>query len=65
MPGIDGYQLATKLRAENRYASALLVAVTGWGTEEDKRRTRDAGFDMHLTKPVNLDDVVKILATVG
>ncbi|MEO7057364.1 MAG: hypothetical protein ABI281_06480 [Caldimonas sp.] len=39
-------------------------AVTGWGTEEHKRRIQEAGFDVHLTKPVDLDAVEKILATV-
>ena len=64
MPDIDGHQVAARLRADSRHASAVLVAVTGWGTEEHKRRTQDAGFDMHLTKPVNLDEVEKLLATV-
>jgi CheY-like chemotaxis protein len=63
MPGIDGHEVAARLRADSRHASAVLVAVTGWGTEEHKRRTQDAGFDMHLTKPVDLDEVERILST--
>lgn len=64
MPGIDGHEVAARLRADSRYASAVLVAVTGWSTQEHKQRTQDAGFDMHLTKPVDLEEVEKILATV-
>ena len=50
------------LRADGQRGSAMLVAVTGWGTEEDKRRTREAGFDHHLTKPVSVDMLHEILA---
>lgn len=64
MPGIDGHQLAALIRADVQHASVLLVAVTGWGTDEDKRRARRAGFDMHLTKPVTFDDVTKILSKI-
>lgn len=51
MPGMTGHEFATRLRQDPRFASTLLVALTGWGTEEDKRRSRAAGFDEHLTKP--------------
>src|SRR5262245_19418383 len=51
MPDIDGYEVARRLRS--RFNSAMtLVALTGWGTEQDRRRSRDAGFNHHLTKPV-------------
>jgi CheY-like chemotaxis protein len=52
MPGLDGYQTCSRIRREK--GSALrIVAVTGWGQEEDRRRAAEAGFDAHLTKPVN------------
>ena len=40
----------------------LLVALTGWGQEQDQRRTREAGFDLHLLKPINRDELDKVLA---
>jgi PAS domain S-box-containing protein len=53
MPGMDGLEVARRLRADPRRASLRLVALTGWGQESDRRRTREAGFDHHLTKPVD------------
>jgi PAS domain S-box-containing protein len=53
MPEMDGYEVARKLRADPRGRDVLLVALTGWGQEEDKRRARDAGFDEHMRKPVD------------
>jgi CheY-like chemotaxis protein len=50
MPKLNGYEVARKLR--ERAARCVLVAVTGWGQEEDRRRAREAGFDRHLVKPV-------------
>ena len=64
LPGLSGHDVAARLRADARNASTVLVAVTGWGGDEDKRRTRNAGFDLHLTKPVNADAVQEILARV-
>lgn len=57
MPGMDGYELARRLRAMPELAGLVLVAVTGWGQEEDRRRSREAGFDHHLTKPVAVEDI--------
>ncbi len=51
MPGMNGYEVARSLRREVWGRGLRLIAVTGWGQEEDKRRTAAAGFDMHLTKP--------------
>ena len=53
MPEVSGHQVAARLRANPVHAAVVLVAVTGWGTEEDKRQSRKAGFDIHLTKPVH------------
>lgn len=62
MPDIDGYEVARRLRS--RFNSGMtLVALTGWGTEQDRRRSSDAGFDHHLTKPVELAAVEAVMAT--
>jgi CheY-like chemotaxis protein len=62
MPGIDGYETARRLRARPWARSVLLCAQTGWGQEEDKRRARSAGFDRHLVKPVDPEEVTRIVA---
>jgi CheY-like chemotaxis protein len=61
MPGMSGHEVAEKLRVDPALAGTLLVALTGWGTDEDRRRSKDAGFDFHLTKPVDLDQVQTVL----
>lgn len=53
MPGMDGYELCRRLRAEPWGASIRVLALTGWGTDEDRQRTRVAGFNVHLVKPVD------------
>jgi CheY-like chemotaxis protein len=65
MPGIDGYETARRLRARPWARSVLLCAQTGWGQEDDKRRARSAGFDRHLVKPVDPEELNRILAEVG
>jgi signal transduction histidine kinase/ActR/RegA family two-component response regulator len=60
MPNMDGYQLARRLRADPALQGVLLVALTGWGGEEDVRRALEAGFDRHLTKPIGYDDFARI-----
>jgi PAS domain S-box-containing protein len=62
LPGMSGYELAGCLRADARSAGTRLVALTGWGRDEDRDRTRDAGFDAHLTKPVDPSAVLALLA---
>ena len=61
MPGMDGYEARRRLIADAGASGAYLVAMTGFGNEEDKKRTRDAGFDAHLTKPVELDALIALL----
>jgi len=61
MPGMDGFEARKRLREQSGASRAYLVAMTGFGNEEDKRRTRDAGFDAHLTKPVELESLVALL----
>ena len=54
LPGMSGYDVARQLRADPRFSRTLLIAITGWGSFEDRRRSSEAGFDEHLTKPVDL-----------
>jgi two-component system CheB/CheR fusion protein len=62
MPGMDGYEVARRMRQESWGRDAKIVAVTGWGQEEHRRRTREAGFDQHLTKPANIEALESLLA---
>lgn len=62
LPDTDGYELARRVRGDRRLLDMYLVAVTGWGQEEDRRRAREAGFDSHLTKPAEPQAVRDILA---
>jgi CheY-like chemotaxis protein len=64
MPGMNGYDVARRLRQLPGMAHVTLVAVTGWGAENDRARAREAGFDQHLTKPAALSDVTAILSTL-
>jgi signal transduction histidine kinase/CheY-like chemotaxis protein len=64
LPDMDGAELARRLRALPETAPALLVAVTGYGQESDRARTRDAGFDHHLVKPIDLDKLQALLEGV-
>jgi CheY-like chemotaxis protein len=65
LPGLDGYQVAARLRRRRRTANALLVALTGYGQEEDQSRAFQAGFDYHLIKPVDPRTIYKLLALPG
>ncbi len=62
MPRLDGYQAAHRIRQQPWGKPMILIALTGWGQQQDRRRTREAGFDAHLTKPVNYDAIVSLLA---
>jgi CheY-like chemotaxis protein len=61
MPGMDGYELARRIRATPRGRKLVLVALTGWSQADDKKRAADAGFDEHLTKPVDPDVLNRLL----
>ena len=61
LPGMDGYEVARRLRADPRHAGTALVALTGWGAESDRRRSAEAGFGEHLTKPVEPDALRAVL----
>jgi signal transduction histidine kinase len=62
MPNMDGYEVARRIRAESWGKAVVLVALTGWGQDEDRRRSHDAGFDSHLVKPLDLDALTQYLA---
>jgi CheY-like chemotaxis protein len=62
MPVMDGYAAARRLRADHPERAFRLVAITGLGQEEDRRRTREAGFDQHLVKPVGVAELRAVLS---
>jgi CheY-like chemotaxis protein len=53
MPGMDGYEVAAEIRKNPACAKMRMIALTGWGSEEERRRSREAGFDDHWVKPVD------------
>jgi two-component system, chemotaxis family, CheB/CheR fusion protein len=61
MPGMSGHEVARRMRLEAWGRNAALIALTGWGQEQDKQAAKAAGFDEHLTKPVDPDDVERVL----
>lgn len=64
MPGMSGYEVAAAIRADARFAGMRLVALTGWGGEADRARTKEAGFDEHLTKPATVEAIEDVLRRV-
>jgi signal transduction histidine kinase len=64
LPELDGYEVARRLRAELR-TGVVLIAMSGYGREEDRARSRDAGFDDYLVKPVGMDRIQRVLAEVA
>jgi CheY-like chemotaxis protein len=64
MPQVDGYEAARRIRAEPWGGEPWIVALTGWGADDDRRRTRDAGFDRHLVKPIDLDVLTELIAAI-
>ena len=62
MAGMDGYELAKRLRDDTHLPGLFLVAITGWGQEEDRRRALAAGFDAHMTKPADPGEIASLLA---
>jgi CheY-like chemotaxis protein len=63
LPGMDGYQLARRLRQAPQHRQMHLVAMTGYGRLEDRDAARAAGFDVHLIKPAEIDELKQLLAT--
>jgi CheY-like chemotaxis protein len=64
LPGMDGYEVAARLRERPESRDARLIALTGWGHPEARRRSREVGFDRHLVKPVKLETLRALLASL-
>jgi signal transduction histidine kinase len=62
MPGLSGYDVARRIRAESWGTGMMLIAVSGWGQAEDRRRAEASGFDLHFAKPIGFDVIVDVLA---
>jgi CheY-like chemotaxis protein len=65
MPDMNGYDVARAIRTRFPEAATTLVALTGWGQEEDRKRARDAGFDHHLVKPAEIEALEALLASLN
>ena len=65
MPRLDGYQAAKRIRQQPWGKQMILIALTGWGQQQDRRRTQEAGFDAHLTKPVNYEAIITLLTNLA
>ena len=63
MPGMDGYEVAARIRERHEFDQVTLIALTGWGQEEDRRRTREAGFNHHLVKPADIAALQSLLVS--
>jgi CheY-like chemotaxis protein len=61
MPDLDGYEVARRLRAMHKGAALRIIAITGWGQEADREKSREAGFDVHLVKPVEAAELARVL----
>jgi CheY-like chemotaxis protein/two-component sensor histidine kinase len=64
LPKLDGYEAARRIREQAWGKDVVLVALTGWGQEEDRRRSKEAGFDEHMVKPVDYEILMKFLASI-
>jgi CheY-like chemotaxis protein len=62
MPRMNGYEVARRIRALDGVETPVLIALTGYGTDEDRRRSREAGIDFHLTKPTSLEQLTAVLS---
>ena len=65
LPGMDGYEVATRLKADPCCRDAVIIAISGYGQDEDRRRSRAAGFDHHLVKPVDFDSLTLLIGHPG
>ena len=63
LPGLDGYGVATALRQDTATAQVRLIAVTGYDSDDARRRSQEVGFEQHLVKPVDPDELLELLAS--
>jgi DNA-binding response OmpR family regulator len=64
LPKLNGHDACRRIREQPWGKNMVLVALTGWGQDEDRRLSKDAGFDHHMVKPVDLDALMKLLASL-
>jgi CheY-like chemotaxis protein len=64
MPGMDGYEVARRIRAQSPGPRPTIVALTGWGQENDRREAREAGFDHHMVKPAEIGALKELLRSI-
>jgi CheY-like chemotaxis protein len=64
MPGMDGNEVARRIRQQPEFNDIKLIALTGWGQEKDRQRSKESGFDHHLTKPVNFRDLTDLITSI-
>jgi signal transduction histidine kinase/ActR/RegA family two-component response regulator len=64
MPGMDGNEVARRIRQQPEFNDIKLIALTGWGQEKDRQRSKESGFDHHLTKPVNFHDLTDLITSI-
>jgi two-component system, chemotaxis family, CheB/CheR fusion protein len=60
LPGLSGYEVASRLRASGGFDDVLIIVITGHGDESDRRRSAAAGIDHHLLKPISPEEIVKL-----
>jgi CheY-like chemotaxis protein len=65
MPRVDGLQAASQIRSMAWGASPVIVALTGWGQEADRQRSKEAGCDVHLVKPLDFDRLTELLTQLA
>ena len=65
MPGMDGLEVARRARQRRDSRELTLIALSGWGQDEDRRRSREAGIDYHMVKPVDLDELGRLLTALA
>jgi PAS domain S-box-containing protein len=64
LPEMDGHEIARRMRADPAIASAILIALTGWGADAEVRKTRESGFDFHMVKPVDTNALLELLSKI-
>ena len=65
LPGMDGYEVARQCRQDSGMDQMIVIAMTGYGKDEDRRRSQEAGFNAHFVKPVSLEDLQLLLRQPG
>jgi len=65
MPGMDGHEVARRVRSAPSGQGVVLIAMTGWGQDEDRRHSHEAGFDHHLVKPVDFPALEQLLVSLA